>query len=180
MSGHLDDIEAKAGLLAQRLVSCLAEKHCTVALAESCTAGLVSDLLARVSGASAVLWGSFVCYTQGAKQQMLGIDESFFAQHKLVSAPTAREMALHALEIAGVSIAAAITGIAGPLGDGSDTPIGTVYIATAWLAANHGNCREKELHFRGNRAEIRMKAAIAVIEELFEIAALNTNIGRSA
>jgi PncC family amidohydrolase len=171
VAGQLDDIETKAALAAQKLVCCLAEKHYTVALAESCTGGLVSDLVTRISGASAVLWGSFVCYTPDAKQRMLGIDKPFFARHKLVSPETAREMALHALDIAGVSIAAAVTGLAGPLGDGSDTPIGTVCIATAWQAAGPGNCNEKELHFQGTRAEIRMQAAIAVMGELFEIAA---------
>jgi PncC family amidohydrolase len=166
--------------MAQKLVGCLTEKHCTIALAESCTAGLVSDLVARVSGASAVLWGSFVCYSQDAKQRMLGIDKSFFAQHKLVSPNVAREMALHALDIAGASIAAAVSGIAGPLGDGSDTPLGTVCVAVAWLPARPENCREREFHFKGTRADIRMQAAIAVIDELLEIIADDTIIGQNA
>jgi PncC family amidohydrolase len=166
--------------MARKLVDCLTEKHCTIVLAESCTAGLVSDLIARISGASAVLWGSFVCYSADAKQRMLGIDKSFFGRHKLVSAETAREMALRALDLAGVSIAAAVTGLAGPLGDGSDTPVGMVCIATAWLLARPENCREKDLHFQGTRAEIRMQAAIAVMEELFEIAACETIFGQSA
>jgi PncC family amidohydrolase len=174
----LDGIEAKAALMAQKLVGCLAEKRCTVALAESCTGGLVSDLLVRVSGVSSVLWGSFVCYSPDAKQRMLGIDKSFLAQ--LVGPGTAREMAMHTLDISGVSIAAAVTGLAGPLGDGSDTPIGTVCIAAAWIPAKHENCREKELHFQGTRAEIRMQAAIAVMEELLEIVADKTIIGKNA
>lgn len=165
--------------MAQELVGKLTEKRCTIALAESCTAGLVSDLVARVSGASAVLWGSFICYTQDAKQRMLGMDKFFFMQHQLVSTDTAREMALHTLDIAGVSIAAAVTGLAGPLGDGSDTPIGTVCIAAAWPPVRHENCIEKELHFQGTRAEVRMQAAIAVMEVLSEIVACNTIIGQS-
>jgi PncC family amidohydrolase len=180
MSGDLGDIEVKAALMAQKLVGCLTEKRCTIALAESCTAGLVSDLLARVSGASTVLWGSFVCYSPDAKQRMLGIDKSFFARHKLVSPDVAREMALHALDIAGVSIAAAVTGIAGPLGDGSDTPIGMVCIAVAWSPANPENCREKELHFQGTRSEVRMQAAIAVIEVLLEIVSCKKINGQNA
>jgi nicotinamide-nucleotide amidase len=74
-------------------------------------------------------------------------------------------MALHALERADTSLAAAVTGIAGPLSDGSDTPVGTVWTAVAW----QGNCREKELHFQGTRAAIRMQAAAAVVEELLNI-----------
>ena len=161
------DTEARAEGMARQLVALLTEKRCTLALAESCTAGIVADLLARVSGASAVLWGSFVCYSPDAKQRMLGLDGGFLRQHGLVSREVAREMALHALNRAGVSVAAAVTGIAGPLGDGSDTPVGTVWIAAAW----RGNCREKELHFQGTRAIIRMQAAAAVLEEL--LAAMN-------
>jgi len=159
------ETEAGAEETARQLVKSLTEKRLTLALAESCTAGLAADLLARVSGASAALWGSFVCYTAEAKQRMLGLDGSFLKQYGLVSGETARAMALHALDRAGVSVTAAVTGIAGPLGDGSGTPVGTVWIAVAW----QGNCREKELHFQGTRSEIRMQAAAAVLEELLEI-----------
>jgi len=160
-----NEIEGRAQERARQLVENLTGKRLTLALAESCTAGLAADLLARVSGASAVLWGSFVCYTPAAKQRMLGLDDGFLKRHGLVSRETARAMALHTLEQAGASLAAAVTGIAGPLGDGSGVPVGTVWIAAAW----QGNCREKELHFQGTRAEIRMQAAAAVVEELLDI-----------
>ncbi|MDR0494391.1 MAG: CinA family protein [Treponema sp.] len=152
---------------ARALVERLTQQHYTLALAESCTAGLVSDLVARVSGASAVLWGSFVCYSPGAKRRMLGINAAFLRRHGLVSGETARKMALHALNKSGAAVAAAVTGLAGPLGDGSDTPVGTVCTAVAM----RGICRRRELHFQGSRAEIRMQAAAAVLEEL--LAALN-------
>ena len=158
--------------MAESLVERLARRHETLVLAESCTAGLVSDLVARVSGASAVLWGSFVCYTAGAKERMLGIDGDFLRQQGLVSRETAREMALHALDLAGVSIAAAVTGLAGPSGDGSDTPVGTVWVSLARRGNFCGVAEawhtEKELHFQGTRAEVRMQAAGAVLEKLLE------------
>ena len=159
---ELHETEQQAALAARCLVADLAAKHYTLALAESCTCGLVADLTARVSGASAVLWGSFVCYSPNAKQQMLGIDSDLLYRYGLVSSETVRAMAQGALELSGASIAAAVTGIAGPLGDGSNTPVGTVWIATA----QQGMVREKELHFQGTRAEIRMQAAAAVLEEL--------------
>jgi PncC family amidohydrolase len=162
---RLSKIEERAEDLARVLIERLIQKHYTLALAESCTAGLVSDLAARVSGASAVLWGSFVCYSPDAKQRMLGIDGAFLRQYGLVSGETAREMALHALDKAGTDVAAAVTGLAGPLGDGSDTPVGTVWIA----AIGHGVCRAQEFHFQGTRAEIRMQAAAAVLEELLAV-----------
>jgi len=157
--------EERAEEMARRLVARLTERRLTLVFAESCTAGLVSDLVARISGASAVLWGSLVCYTPEAKQRILGLKGDFLRQYGLVSRETVREMALHARELAGTSLAAAITGIAGPLGDGSDTPVGTVWTAAAWET----HCREKEWHFQGTRSEIRMQAAAAVLEELLEV-----------
>ena len=161
------ETEARAAAAAGRLVERLLDKRLTLALAESCTAGLVSDLIARISGASGVLWGSFVCYSPEAKERMLGIDGGFLKQYGLVSGETAREMALHALETAGVSIAAAVTGLAGPDGDGSDTPVGTVWVAVV-RRGEEDRCQVRELHFRGTRAEVRMAAAAAVIEKLLD------------
>ena len=159
------EIETKAQETARHLVESLSRKRLTLALAESCTAGLVADLLAQSSGASAVLWGSFVCYTPDAKVRMLGLDSNYLEQYGLVSKETARAMALHALEQSGASFAAAVTGIAGPLSDKSETPVGTVWTAVAW----QGNCREKELYFQGTRAAIRMQAAAAVVKEMLDI-----------
>jgi PncC family amidohydrolase len=167
------DIEDKAGKAAVKLVEELAGGHYSLALAESCTAGLVSDLIARVSGASAVLWGSFVCYSPEAKKRMLRIDGNILEKHGPVSAETAGEMALNALDIAGVDIAAAVTGLAGPLGDGSATPVGTVFVGIARRVNGEGApCAAadvKPLFFQGTRAEIRMQAALAVLEELLRV-----------
>ena len=157
--------EERAEELARRLAARLIERRLTLALAESCTAGLVADLLARVSGVSAALWGSWVCYSPEAKQRMLGLERDFLERYGLVSAETAREMALRARELSGASIAAAVTGIAGPAGDGSGLPVGTVWVAVAWQE----HCQEKGLHFQGTRAEIRIQAAAAVLEELLEV-----------
>jgi PncC family amidohydrolase len=173
-------MDTEAVLNAERLVECLTQKRLTLALAESCTAGLVSDFIVRVSGASKVLWGSFVCYSLDAKERMLGIDHDFLKQFPPVSREVAREMARHALDLAPVSIAAAVTGIAGPADDGSDVPVGTVWTAVvsnesstgaeksagAGGSAGQGNCRETEYHFCGTRAEVRMLAAAKLLEEL--------------
>jgi PncC family amidohydrolase len=164
--------------MAARLVRGMAKNGLTLALAESCTAGLVAELIGRVSGASRVLWGSFVCYSPDAKQRMLGIESLFLEQHGLVSRETAREMAVHALEKAGVSAAAAVTGIAGPSGDGSGLPVGTVWTATAWrensLPVQRVALRETEHHFTGERKSVQMQAAAAVLEELLEFVPNNS------
>ena len=176
----------RAEITATRLVRGMGEKGLTLALAESCTAGLIAELIGRVSGASRVLWGSFVCYSPDAKQKMLGIDGPFLKRYGLVSRETACEMAVRALETAGVSIAAAVTGVAGPFGDGGGMPIGTVWTAIALkediLRAVGGNTaggstaggdngtahRETEHYFRGERKSVQMQAAVEVLEELLE------------
>ena len=165
----MPEIEARAEEAAKRLVGRLVQGNQTLVLAESCTAGLVSDLITRVSGASAAFWGSFVCYSPQAKELMLNINGAFLKRYGLVSRETAREMASRVLEITGVSISAAVTGLAGPLGDGSNTPVGTIWIAAAWREGAEIRRREKELHFPGARAEVRMLAAAAVLEELLDV-----------
>ena len=158
--------EKKAACLIKKLKA-LPAKLC---LAESCTAGLVSSFLAAVPGASSVLWGSFVCYTQEAKVRMLGLDEKELSAHGLVSRETACSMAQGALKksnsdsAGGALIAASVTGLAGPNGDGSNVPVGTVWIA----AASQGGGTAREFHFKGLRDEVRLLAAIEVMEIIQE------------
>ena len=151
--------------LAEVLIKRLTEASQTLVLAESCTAGLAADLLACVPGASKVLWGSYICYTAEAKAVMLGLDRKRMEQYGLVSREIACDMALSALEKSGAFIACAITGIAGPDGDGSSVPVGTVYIATVM---------QKEAptvmlySFTGTRNEIRFQSAQAALQEILK------------
>jgi PncC family amidohydrolase len=148
---------------AQALVYKLKERKIKIALAESCTAGLVSNLLARTPGASSVLWGSFVCYTQDAKESMLSLDSGELDTYGLTSAETAYAMAAGALRISGADIAASVTGLAGPDGDGSKVPVGTVWVSTA---CKNGDISAKEFHFTGSRNDIRLQAANEVIKAI--------------
>jgi PncC family amidohydrolase len=152
---------------ARMLVLALGEKQLSLALAESCTAGLAAALIASVPGASRVLWGSFVCYTAQAKAAMLGLDPQRLDQFGLVSGETACDMAKGALEKSGADIAAAVTGLAGPDGDGSDTPVGRVWLASVLQG---GSPRAKAYNFSGSRNEIRLKAALVLMEDLLELA----------
>jgi PncC family amidohydrolase len=146
------------------LIEVLAARSWKLAVAESCTAGLVADLLARIPGASGVFWGSFVCYTEGAKEAMLGIPGSLVACHGAVSRETALAMVRGALEKSGADMAAAVTGLAGPGGDGSPVPVGTVWIATALRG---GETLARCFRLQGSRDEVRSQAAAGVVEELF-------------
>jgi PncC family amidohydrolase len=151
---------------AEALVNELKKRKFSIALAESCTAGIVSNLIANISDASKIFWGSYVCYTQEAKVSMLGIDNDKLLIHGLVSRETARVMAENALIKSGAGISLAVTGLAGPLGDGSETEIGTVWIA---VSLRDKTASEREFHFEGSRNEIRLKAAIAALEEIMRL-----------
>jgi PncC family amidohydrolase len=142
-----------------------------LAVAESCTAGLVADSIACVPGASNVFWGSFVTYRIEAKVAMLGIDPALLDRYGAVSEETARAMAEGALEKSGADISASVTGLAGPDGDDRGTPIGTVWIAAA-IRENDGTCRVRTECFRyqGGRAAVREAAALDVLRLIRETA----------
>jgi PncC family amidohydrolase len=158
-----NDLLAAAEKTAEELVDKLKSLSLTLALAESCTAGMVSGFLANIPGASSVLWGSFVCYTKEAKVSMLGLDNGALSVHGLVSRETAISMAAGALNKSGADLAASVTGLAGPQGDGSDVPVGTVWAAAA---IRNGETTAREFHFSGSRNSVRVRAAIAVLELL--------------
>jgi PncC family amidohydrolase len=150
---------------AEVLVHKLQAASWTLVLAESCTAGLASDLIARIPGASRVLWGSFVTYTVDAKIRMLGLNRALVEKYGAVSRETACAMAEGALEKSGALLAAAVTGLAGPGGDGSAVPVGTVWIATA---VRRERTEAAVFHYRDSRNEIRNSAAAAVVGELLK------------
>jgi PncC family amidohydrolase len=148
---------------AAALIAALDSASQTLAAAESCTAGLVADRLARIPGASRVFWGSFVVYTADAKERVLGIDPELIRRHGAVSRETALAMASAALEKSGAHIAVSVTGLAGPDGDGTDTPVGTVWIG---LARRGLPAEVVVRHLAGDRNAIRTAAAGEVIAEL--------------
>jgi PncC family amidohydrolase len=149
--------------LARRLTEILSRRSQTVAAAESCTAGLVADLFARIPGASRVFWGSLVTYTVDAKLKILGLDRRELERSGPVSRETVCAMALGVLERSGADYAVAVTGLAGPGGDGTAVPVGTVWIAAA---GRDRIPRASMFNFKGPRNEIRAKAALEALKIL--------------
>jgi PncC family amidohydrolase len=149
----------------------LRENALTLAIAESCTAGLVADSIACIPGASEVFWGSFVTYRVEAKVAMLGIDRALLDRYGVVSGETARMMAEGALEKSGASLSASVTGLAGPDGDGRGTPIGTVWIAAAAREHGAGRCvRLEHFCYDGDRAAVREAATMDVLRIIRDVA----------
>jgi nicotinamide-nucleotide amidase len=123
--------------LPELVVQALAKAGATVAFAESCTGGQLASSLVDVPGASAVLRGGVVAYSNAAKQELLAVPGELLAAHGAVSEPVAQAMATAARERFGATLAVATTGIAGPAGGSAEKPVGTVCFA---LATPHG-CR---------------------------------------
>ena len=102
----------------------LREKHFTVAVAESCTGGLLASRLTDVPGSSAYVERGFVCYSNRSKVELLGVPEMLIAEHGAVSEPVAQAMAEGARARAGTNVGIGITGIAGPDGGTPAKPVG--------------------------------------------------------
>jgi len=110
----------------------------TIALAESCTAGLLASTLTDVAGSSAYVLGGVVSYSNEAKMRLLGVPESTLSSQGAVSAETAAFMATGARKVFESALALAVTGIAGPGGGTADKPVGLVYLHLAGPDASWG------------------------------------------
>jgi len=151
-----DDLAVVVGRL-------LKERRRSIALAESCSGGLVSTLLTDVPGSSDYFLGSVVSYANSAKEQLLGVAEDTLRAHGAVSAPAAREMAVGARERFDADVAVSITGIAGPDGGTPEKPVGTVFFA---IATRDGSLVERRRQLFGDRAVIRRTSALHALELL--------------
>jgi len=152
--------------LSAELGAALKSRGWTLALAESCTGGWVAQCITAIAGSSDWFDRGFVTYSNGAKIEMLGVTENTLSQHSAVSEQTAREMALGALKHSHASIAAAITGIAGPDGGTQEKPVGTVCFA--WATAN-GDIKTVTRHLSGDREEVRRISVKTVLEVLLQL-----------
>ncbi len=128
-----------------------------IAVAESCTGGMVSARLTDIAGSSDVFDRGFVTYSNEAKTEMLGVNPSTLASHGAVSAETAREMAEGALNRSRAGLAISITGIAGPGGSAPGKPVGLVWFA---VASDGRQLRTEQKMFPdAGRASVRKAAA---------------------
>ncbi len=140
----------------------LRERGRTLALAESCTGGLLSARLTDVAGASAFLDRSLVTYSNRAKVEELGVDAGLVQRKGAVSEEVAAAMAEGARRVAGSDIGVAITGIAGPDGGTPEKPVGLVYVALEGAAGT----RVRRAVFPGGRERVRYQATQVALEML--------------
>ncbi len=132
----------------------------SLATAESCTAGLIGDLIGQVPGASDWFLGGWITYSNELKQTQLGIEPNLLEQYGAVSWQVAKMMAECACVKSGSSVGLSTTGIAGPTGGTHKKPVGTVFIG----CTKNGSTEVREFRFTGTRDEIRIRAASSAIQ----------------
>lgn len=140
----------------------LALRHKTLAVAESCTGGLLSERLTRVAGSSNYFLGGAVCYSNELKENLAGVPAPLIEEHGAVSKPVALALAQGIRRRTGSSIGVGITGIAGPGGGSTEKPVGLVFIA---LADERGS-QVREFRFPGDRERVRQLTTTAALETI--------------
>ncbi len=148
--------------LEQAAVETLRAKGLRVALAESCTGGMIAHLLTQIPGASEVLIESVVTYSDESKHRRLGVSEQTLKTHGAVSEQTVREMAAGVLAQSGAQLAVAVSGIAGPGGGTEAKPVGTVWLACAL----NEQIAAWPMRVPGDRELVKWRAARAALNVL--------------
>jgi nicotinamide-nucleotide amidase len=149
--------------LEQVLVKLLSSRNQTLAIAESCTGGLLANRITNVPGASNVFVAGYIVYSNEAKVDVLAVDSEVIAQNGAVSEPVAVAMAEGSRKRARTDFALATTGIAGPGGASIEKPIGTVFVA---LASANSDTVAKRLFFPNDRETFKQQTAQAAFDML--------------
>lgn len=153
--------------LALRVIEIFREKGLSLALAESCTGGMIAEMITNVAGASDIFYGSAVTYVNSAKEHILGVTRETLEKHGAVSSECAEEMACGARRVYGADVAMSVTGIAGPGGGSEGKPVGTVWFG---LATKDG-AETFRRRFDGDRAAVRRQTVEEVLRRLAEAGA---------
>jgi competence/damage-inducible protein CinA-like protein len=156
------DVFTTEGLSLEQVVGeLLAARGLQVALAESCTGGLITSRLTDVAGSSRYVQQSVVVYSNESKTALAGVPQSLIAKHGAVSEEVAVAMAEGIRSRAAVDVGVGVTGIAGPGGGSPDKPVGTVAIA---VASEGSSTRSRVFRFMGEREQIKFQASQAALD----------------
>ncbi len=143
---------------AEQIIRLLTERGQTLAVAESCTGGLIGHLLTEVQGSSEAFLGGVIVYANATKEKV-GVPAETLKQHGAVSAQTAEAMAAGVRAWAGADYGLAVTGIAGPGGATETKPVGLVYVAVA----GKDRVQVEQHHFTGDRSKVKRSSAEAAL-----------------
>jgi nicotinamide-nucleotide amidase len=158
-----DDCYGRDGDTLETVVSrLLLERKLTLAVAESCTGGLLGHRLTSVPGSSAYFERGVLAYSNRARQELLGVPESVLRAHGAVSAMCAEAMARGAAALAGAPCGLAVVGVAGPAGGTPTKPVGTVFVGLTV----QGEAQTRRFHFAGDRATVKWQATQSALDLL--------------
>ncbi|WP_254530515.1 CinA family protein [Natrinema gelatinilyticum] len=155
--------------LAMKIGDVLRDAEETLAVAESCTGGLIGAAITAVPGASDYFDAGLTTYAYDAKRRHLGVSRESLDEHGAVSEPVAREMAQGIRDVADVTWGVSTTGVAGPTGGSDEIPVGTVYIGVSYAApwgTDASYSTVSRYVFDGDRAEVRAKTVEQSLEDL--------------
>ena len=160
-SSSFDAAQALTRQLAERLMA----KGLMMAAAESCTGGMIAAACTDLAGSSAWFERGFVCYSNDAKTELLGVPAALIAEHGAVSEPVVRAMAQGALQHSQAQVSVAVTGVAGPGGGSAGKPVGSVWFGWATPAGVVTQlCR-----FEGDRHQVRQASVQHAMQRLAEL-----------
>ncbi|GAB3029561.1 CinA family protein [Natronobiforma cellulositropha] len=162
----LDEIDL---VFATRVGETLRERGETLAVAESCTGGLLGGALTAVSGASDYFDAGLTTYAYDAKRRHLGVSREALDDHGAVSDPVAREMARGVRDVTDSTWGLSVTGVAGPTGGSEETPVGTVFVGVAYAGpwGSGTSYAAVERHqFDGDREAIRTQTVETALADL--------------
>jgi len=147
------------------IVDLLKSKGIKLAVAESCTGGMIGSAITEIAGSSAAFLGGYITYSNEMKEMMLGVKKETMVEHGAVSEETCTEMLMGVSEKTGAECAIAVTGVAGPDGGTKDKPVGTVVIGVK--CGNSVKIEKK--FFRGDRETIRIRTMKMAFTELIHL-----------
>jgi len=150
--------------LPKKIAAFLIKTNRSLALAESCSGGLISHRITQVPGSSRFFLGAVVAYSNHLKSTLINVNEKSLKKFGAVSEQVAIEMAEGIKNISGSDFACAVTGIAGPGGGSSEKPLGLVYIA--FMSKKENNCFK--FNFTGSREDIKLKTSNEALNIIFD------------
>ena len=149
--------------LSKTLGKILLKKGLTLAVAESCTGGMVGAVITAVPGSSRYFAGGVIAYQNPIKRNILKVPQATLTRHGAVSGPAVTAMARGVQRLFNADCALAVSGVAGPGGGTRRKPVGLVYIA---VTVKHGSVRVLKYQFKGSRGEIRNRALASSLKLL--------------
>ncbi|MDR0306264.1 MAG: CinA family protein [Chitinispirillales bacterium] len=150
---------------AAQLGELLKRKNLTLAVAESCTGGLVGAAVTSVDGSSAYFRGGVIAYDNNIKRDILGVSSADLEKYGAVSDPVVKEMAYGVANFFNCDCGVSVSGVAGPHGGTKDKPVGLVFIGAFF----RGRTYARSFLFIGNRREIRSQSVMAALDFLIGI-----------